>query len=1039
LGQQRGIVNPISTPPSPDAASLGAFGEYKMDNNTGKTNLSIPIFELKTSRFTFPITLNYAGFNGIKVDERAGWTGLGWVLELGGAVSRTINGADDFAPYGFKNVGLPSVTNILREGGTQNNMNYFDKIDNGYADTKPDNFYFSANGRSGKFIFTPNGGIEMIESNAIKVSVDNGDNFVLVDEDGNEYQFSDKEYVSSYYSGDIRLTDGYSTWYLSKMISADKTDTIKFEYISDLYPTYEYSHSFSQSYQADESCSGVHNLALESSGMTTRIYTSKRLKKISFKLGYIDLTSLDHREDGGGRRLSSIEVYGRNPNLKKYDLIKKIDFHSAYFSSDGDGANGYLKKRLKLDSLTINQKEKYRFTYSTIPLPPINSFAQDEWGYFNGELSNKSLLKAQQDLINGIFIDVGSANRSVSSNHIEAGILKRVSYPTGGYTTFEYSNNQFVKSYTKQTGFAVVCAANGMTPTNEQLFTVPETLLETPILTTSFRKFADLPGVNNRPFVRLTDMTTNQVVIFDNGDPFNDVLRKNPISLIKGRQYKLYAEAIGHHLVSASIMVSMKTETIDEIQIADGFGLRIKKVVNYDIGDKIIKTKEFRYGKNENGGATIISAMFNRLGYSYTGTYITGRAGGFGGCTRCETKRKVYLGNSFYNLSSFNGSPICYDEIAEYTTDGNKATGKVITKYGVYTDRSLPVTISYPNTIYQIPFSWPNGKIESTSVFKEKNGVFTPVKETVFTYDDIEWSVGKGVEIGKGVARGGCADQFIPLKDQFFDYYIFDYPIFSGMRRLKNITEKNYDETGDSTISGTSLFYNDKFQVVKKVVQRSQSSSFSEESKYPWDLSVGGSPSGIIKNMVERNILNPVMESKVTFPSKFLLQKNNYINPSPHVFAFGSTEMNNLDNNIMEPRLVINRYSTGGNVMAYKKNNESNVVYLYSYGGTYPIFEIKNADVNIVLSTLGGENAVKDLENRIATDTELELLSNLLRTALPNAQITSYTYKPLVGMTSKTDARGIIEHYQYDGFQRLQQVLDHVQQLRQRYDYHYRP
>ncbi|QQT26582.1 hypothetical protein [Sphingobacterium spiritivorum] len=55
------------------------------------------------------------------------------------------------------------------------------------------------------------------------------------------------------------------------------------------------------------------------------------------------------------------------------------------------------------------------------------------------------------------------------------------------------------------------------------------------------------------------------------------------------------------------------------------------------------------------------------------------------------------------------------------------------------------------------------------------------------------------------------------------------------------------------------------------------------------------------------------------------------------------------------------------------------------------------------------------------------------------AQMTTYTYKPLVGMTGKTDSKGQTEYYLYDGFQRLQQVLDQFRQLKQSYYYNYRP
>ena len=62
---------------------------------------------------------------------------------------------------------------------------------------------------------------------------------------------------------------------------------------------------------------------------------------------------------------------------------------------------------------------------------------------------------------------------------------------------------------------------------------------------------------------------------------------------------------------------------------------------------------------------------------------------------------------------------------------------------------------------------------------------------------------------------------------------------------------------------------------------------------------------------------------------------------------------------------------------------------------------------------------------------------NSLRAKLPNALVTTYTYKPLVGMATMTDPRGVVTKYDYDGFGRLIKVTQ-ADKVIETYGYHYK-
>lgn len=60
-----------------------------------------------------------------------------------------------------------------------------------------------------------------------------------------------------------------------------------------------------------------------------------------------------------------------------------------------------------------------------------------------------------------------------------------------------------------------------------------------------------------------------------------------------------------------------------------------------------------------------------------------------------------------------------------------------------------------------------------------------------------------------------------------------------------------------------------------------------------------------------------------------------------------------------------------------------------------------------------------------------------LRQALPNALVTTYTYDPLIGMTSTTDPRGYTMYYEYDNKGRLIQNRDAEQNILEKVYYDY--
>ena len=58
---------------------------------------------VKARGLDLPLTLSYHA-GGFRVNEEAGWTGLGWTLKTSGNITQIVKGFDDFGPKKLKNV-----------------------------------------------------------------------------------------------------------------------------------------------------------------------------------------------------------------------------------------------------------------------------------------------------------------------------------------------------------------------------------------------------------------------------------------------------------------------------------------------------------------------------------------------------------------------------------------------------------------------------------------------------------------------------------------------------------------------------------------------------------------------------------------------------------------------------------------------------------------------------------------------------------------------------------------------------------------------
>lgn len=449
-------------PPSPNAASLGQYGNYPTTLYNGLVNISIPVYDIKTPRFDIPISLSYHA-SGIKVTEVASWVGLGWTLNTGGEITRQVMGNPDDRPGGYlSSANVLKIADSLDLRASNSDIFYVQNVLNGDYDGEPDIFSYIFPGGDGHFLFNGDkASLIKIPEDKNKISVDFPNNRItIVDENGNTYIFgtslAGQQYIeTSTTYGPTTVGPDNSAWMLADIISADKSDTIEFNYTPSYSTTYQDIYDYwtvddEHMYPPDAgSFCGI--LYQSSHGNNTQgtidtYNTEYKLSEIDFRNGKIVFTRApgERADVQNDTALQKIIVYNYNNTTRSYQSIKTVTLYQSYFNNND---------RLRLDSLQITgegitQPQTYRFSYDPALLPKGPSLLQDYWGYYNSNPGTTLIPQMQVEFIedHGTSygnITVGDANRSADTSRVRACSLERIDYPTGGYTQFVYESNQF--------------------------------------------------------------------------------------------------------------------------------------------------------------------------------------------------------------------------------------------------------------------------------------------------------------------------------------------------------------------------------------------------------------------------------------------------------------------------------------------------------------------------------------------------------------------------------------------------------------------
>ncbi len=1180
---------------SPDVTALGKYGEYLVDPSTGVVPVNIPLYTIKTPKLEFPISLSYHA-SGIKVEEEASYVGLGWTLNASGVITRQVKDKADDGPNGFlTHAGsLPDYNPISNDiGAGYGTTSYADTIDGWYnnEDKEPDLFNIISPNLTAEFSCDNTGKFVSTIFDSLKYDIQLYNNILIVtDRQGIAYRFGKSfDYVSAYEttSSSTQTTSllhnsatetwplsNATSWFLTAIISADKSDTISFSYKVGAHGSYRVV-SQTQNIKIDDADNMSDN-DFHSTYLSETCTNLQIIDKITFKNGYIQFYNATDRQDVypmaidgelNNVRITGFAVFDNQSNLLRKVVLDNNDYFArsgGYSVNDVLFGDAFFKKSLKLDGVKFYDKDSafiydYKFQYDNTALPPRGSTALDYWGYSNGKLNN-NLIPAQwiRNYWTGQPTTIGG-DRSTDINYMKAASLTQVTYPTGGYTKFNYEPNYYLTSAqeegeieeprsenlqalqsTGRTDGCILPIHWRTVPASDTLeFTVSEAV-ENSIAVAAVH-FSDFEYWNNSEMTaKITDLTNgnvysfeqttatmtqnkdiNQTINFYQGHTYRMEVNTNAVTgSVNGFCNSPYVEFD----LSYTVLVHTSSTNITPTQAG---GLRIKSITNYNTDNSPISEKVYTYGDTAYGPdhTGIGSLITDPSSNDYYFPILLGIDGS--PCSQELFKFIWYTSNSLIDLGLNNGNAVVYSKVTEQTVstaDTTLSTGKTeyYYNYPKYFRSWLPQS-KYPYQGYIYP-DWGHNNLVKKVDYKSEGGTYSPVHKIEYNYQDLPENRIKTLHIEE--MEPSLYASWCDVHDGIAGYLsnsqrrFFFYNYFVSCGRIMKVREtETYYSNNDSLVSSRTYSYNGYLDLSKLQTTDSKQHQIQTSYKYTGDLNYSGL---VASNMVslpvqQENLINGQVRngSILTYDSLGQVDKRYVFNQNSSVAPISYTDYSSIPSTY-EKRESLTYDLSHNNLQEVDRVNSYNISYLWGYHGQYPIAEVKNAraadiaytsfeadanggwtigstDRDSVSPAITGHNcyllgkgiskAGLNASNTYIvsywakSNSAMQIAGTLsgfpvkgktvslngvnwtfymhkvtgqstvvisgsgwideVRLYPATAQMTSYTYDPLVGMTSQADAGSRITYFEYDAFQRLKRIRDQDYNILKSYEYQY--
>lgn len=581
----------------------------------------------------------------------------------------------------------------------------------------------------------------------------------------------------------------FSSYYLNKIVAADGVHTIKFTYASEKYSYYTVSMFpilpnvspiivLPPSGQPGQG-GGVSVTNTKEYRLVSNNIDGVRLAQISFSNGVVDfnpsttartdLAGHIYADGSGGDEVANTQAKALdNISIRSSDFCKQFSFSYSYFGGDNSviadamwttHTNGRTiqtdKTRLKLESILEKTCDgavaanPWRFDYYSNFLPRRLSFAQDHWGYHNGQNNNNVLSTLIPTYTINTFTTVDGANRDAAWPAMAQGLLTKITYPTGGSSSFIFEPNDVWVDYKKNNRVLVAdITVRPKTGGGTSSETVNLPFSSNPYLCTLvFNK----GGSDPRGIAEFRGPSIN---LFANKDNLSSEKFIQPGAGNLSYTLTLNDYNVTGSMVSANARIYELVDYVHENALAGGVRINTNTTKAGPTAPDIVTTYTYR----ENGKSTgtlysrprYVSIIRNAVIADYGFFHVGGANNGLHtlGCVNPNTSPGfTYLKSpcAILPMSTTQGYHMGYDQV----TVAQSGNGRINYYYHntEYWERPNSDDVAYRNIAVNacdvtipfqpavpLPFDFSRGMIKEEMVFDE-GGKFVKDRQYTYTYD----------------------------------------------------------------------------------------------------------------------------------------------------------------------------------------------------------------------------------------------------------------------------------------------------------------